>query len=363
MSHGAVETPMGAAVVLREETSKRAATSLKSISVSYPHDGASETPDSALIAAAGTARTTLNKTDTEIVSIKKLNNTEIIITSLLAGATAGAAAKTTIAPLDRTKINFQISNKPYSAREALRFVKETYVKEGLTSLWRGNSATMARIIPYAAIQFTAHEQWKRVLQVDPTSPPLIRLMAGSLAGVTSQSLTYPLDMARARMAVTHKEKYGTLRQVFVKIWKEEGPRTFYRGYIPTIMGVIPYAGVSFFTYDTLKKHYTDYTGQKKPHALASLLFGAIAGMLGQSSSYPLDIVRRRMQTTPYHESKYQTIMGTLTTIYEEEGIRRGFFKGLSMNWVKGPVAVGISFATYDKIRDLLHRLVLLGHYA
>nr|CAD7423968.1 unnamed protein product [Timema monikensis] len=89
-----------------------------------------------------------------------------------------------------------------------------------------------------------------------TSPQL-RFLAGSLAGVTSQSLTYPLDLARARMAVTHKEKYGTLKEfeVFVKTWIEEGPRAFYRGYLPTVLGVIPYAGVSFFTYDTLKKKY------------------------------------------------------------------------------------------------------------
>lgn len=31
-----------------------------------------------------------------------------------------------------------------------------------------------------------------------------RFIAGSLAGITSQSLTYPLDLARARMAVTDK---------------------------------------------------------------------------------------------------------------------------------------------------------------
>lgn len=40
-----------------------------------------------------------------------------------------------------------------------------------------------------------------------------RFLSGSLAGVTSQSLTYPLDLARARMAVTAKDEYSTLRQV------------------------------------------------------------------------------------------------------------------------------------------------------
>lgn len=47
--------------------------------------------------------------------------------------------------------------------------------------------------------------------------------------------------------------------------------------------------------------------------LASLGFGAIAGMLGQTSSYPLDIVRRRMQTDT--ERRYTSILKTLKTIY------------------------------------------------
>lgn len=45
-----------------------------------------------------------------------------------------------------------------------------------------------------------------------TSPGKL-FLAGSLAGATSQSLTYPLDLARARLAVTMKHEYATLRQV------------------------------------------------------------------------------------------------------------------------------------------------------
>lgn len=84
-----------------------------------------------------------------------------------------------------------------------------------------------------------------------------RFLAGSLAGITSQSLTYPLDLARARMAVTDKGTLGnqTLRQVFVSMWVKESPRSLFRGYWATILGVIPYAGTSFFTYDTLKHEY------------------------------------------------------------------------------------------------------------
>ncbi len=64
---------------------------------------------------------------------------------------------------------------------------------------------MARVVPFAAVQFAAHEQWKLVLKVDvpgEAGTPFRRLIAGSLAGVTGTVATYPLDMARARLAVT-----------------------------------------------------------------------------------------------------------------------------------------------------------------
>ena len=38
-------------------------------------------------------------------------------------------------------------------------------------------------------------------------PAPLRMLAGSLAGTTATTLTYPLDMVRARMAITGKDKY------------------------------------------------------------------------------------------------------------------------------------------------------------
>ncbi|XP_037362135.1 mitochondrial coenzyme A transporter SLC25A42 isoform X2 [Talpa occidentalis] len=284
-----------------------------------------------------------------------------VLSSLLSGALAGALAKTAVAPLDRTKIIFQVSSKRFSAKEAFRLLYFTYLNEGFLSLWRGNSATMVRVVPYAAIQFSAHEEYKRVLGRyygfhGEALPPWPRLLAGALAGTTAASLTYPLDLVRARMAVTPKEMYANIFHVFIRISREEGLKTLYHGFTPTVLGVIPYAGLSFFTYETLKSLHREYSSHRQPYPFERMIFGACAGLIGQSASYPLDVVRRRMQTAGVTGHPRSSILHTLHTIVREEGVVRGLYKGLSMNWLKGPIAVGISFTTFDLMQILLRRL-------
>lgn len=111
----------------------------------------------------------------------------MVAADFISGAAAGAIAKTAIAPMDRAKINFQIkwalkilfkirprdtarrfysADTPYSTRAAFQFLKNSFQNEGFMSLYRGNSATMMRIIPYSAIKFGSNEHYKKVLQVD-----------------------------------------------------------------------------------------------------------------------------------------------------------------------------------------------------
>nr|XP_037279094.1 mitochondrial coenzyme A transporter SLC25A42-like isoform X3 [Rhipicephalus microplus] len=190
-----------------------------------------------------------------------ITNRDKVITSFIAGALAGSLAKTTIAPLDRTKINFQIHNEQFSFTKAIQFLVKSYKEHGLLSWWRGNTATMARVVPFAACQYAAHEHWKIILKVDTNERRkkhyFRTFLAGSLAGCTASTLTYPLDVARARMAVSMPDRYRNIIEVFREIWRLEGPRNLYRGFAPTMLGVIPYAGASFFTYETLKRLRAD----------------------------------------------------------------------------------------------------------
>lgn len=70
-----------------------------------------------------------------------------------------------------------------------------------------------------------------------------------------------------------------------------------------------------------------------------------------------------MQTAGVTGSSYDTILGTMRVIITQEGVIRGLYKGLSMNWLKGPVAVGISFTTFDMTHSLLLKLHQMSYFA
>ena len=124
------------------------------------------------------------------------------------------------------------------------------------------------------------------------------------------------------MAVTKVGEYRNIVHVFQTIIEREGLMKLYRGFTPTMVGIIPYAGTSFSTYEMLKRHWADKANEEgltptEPKPLQRLLFGGVAGLLGQGASYPLDIVRRRMQTASQmgiDAKRYKSILGTLRTI-------------------------------------------------
>lgn len=306
-------------------------------------------------------------------------------------------------------------------------MREINRQDGMRGLYRGHSATLLRIFPYAGIKFLAYEQIRaRLIREQSQETPLRRLASGSLAGVTSVFFTYPLEVIRVRLAFeTKRDSRSSLTRICRQIYHEEPPSgagagtaslrgsqsgataafaapvqtaaaavvqrvtpraglaNFYRGFSPTMWGMLPYAGVSFLTHDTVSDllrhpsiaHLTTLPSKTVPalapsssstaalpshaHArprltnTAELIAGALAGLLSQTAAYPLEVIRRRMQVGgTVGDGHRLSIRETASDILRSKGWR-GFYVGLSIGYAKVVPMVAISFWAYERGKIML----------
>ena len=144
------------------------------------------------------------------------------------------------------------------------------------------------------------------------------------------------------------------------MYRAEGAASFYRGLYPTLAGILPYAGMAFFIFQRLKAEVRSKSVTGELLWWERLACGGLAGLVAQSSTYPLDVIRRRMQTESAlspgvsnekgKRFRYRSIRGTLLLMIKEEGWL-SLYRGLTVNWVKTPIAVGISFSVNDKMKS------------
>eukprot|EP00924_Labyrinthula_sp_SR-Ha-C_P009234 augustus_masked-scaffold_2-processed-gene-17.41-mRNA-1 protein AED:0.02 eAED:0.03 QI:0/-1/0/1/-1/1/1/0/337 len=293
------------------------------------------------------------------------------VKKLSVGGAAGVIARTTVAPIDRVKILMQTSHLLGKAEAAqhtsitksfLNIVKT----EGIGSLWRGNLTNCVRVIPHTATQFYAFDAYKELIVSSVKSynatrdnditlhPIVMRLLSGGLSGMTAATVTHPLDVVRIRLQT--QKGVNTVRDAVAHVFKENGLRTFYKGYIPAMLSLSPFIAINFATMDTLKKMYfgdEDKNLSKKElqsrNPFATLTLGAISGIIAQSCCYPLDTVRRRMQLAG---TNYTSTRNAFSTILRVEGLR-GFYKGMSANALKVVPNNAIRFASFDILKTFI----------
>ncbi|CAJ1329850.1 unnamed protein product, partial [Effrenium voratum] len=283
---------------------------------------------------------------------------------LLAGACAGVASKTVTAPMDRIRMIFQVHRKRvFSLRSFFNRGMQIIRQEGPWGLWRGNMAVILQVMPYAGIQFMTFDTYQRLLEQSVPSPCLVRFSAGALAGASATTLTYPLDLLRAQMAISmtslwDRVPHSSYTAAAEDIIRNEGVLGLYRGLGPTLLGILPHAGTSFLVFETLKPHFSSLLGLRSERDLpivGRLLAGALAGLVAQGASYPLHVVRRRMQVQSclQHSSKYHSVLHALVTILRTEGFVKGLYKGSSLTLIKGPLSAACGFTTNDFLKAFL----------
>ncbi|XP_042061240.1 mitochondrial carrier protein CoAc1-like [Salvia splendens] len=304
---------------------------------------------------------------------KYIDTVPVYVKELIAGGAAGGIAKTAVAPLERTKILLQTRTQGFHSLGIYPSLKKLLKHEGVAGFYKGNGASVLRIVPYAALHFMAYEQYRSQI-LDNYSAlgtgPVVDLLAGSAAGGTAVLCTYPLDLARTKLAYQVVDTRGDLKHgtrqfhsnpaytgignVFKTVYTEGGVRGLYRGLGPTLIGILPYAGLKFYVYEELKRHVPE---EHQKSIAMRLSCGAIAGVLGQTLTYPLDVVRRQMQVEHLQPSSqgghvYKSTWEGLASIVRNHGWRQ-LFAGLSINYIKVVPSVAIGFTVYDSMKTRL----------
>lgn len=76
-----------------------------------------------------------------------------------------------------------------------------------------------------------------------------RLFSGSFAGAISQTVIYPMEVLKTRFCLRETGQYSGLLDAAKRIHAQGGIKNFYRGYVPNLIGIIPYAGIDLTAYE------------------------------------------------------------------------------------------------------------------
>jgi len=303
----------------------------------------------------------------------KVHTWTSIAKSLFAGGIAGGVSRTAVAPLERLKILQQVHGRAATEYATVyRGLGTILQKDGVRGFFIGNGANCIRIIPNSAVKFFCYEritdaifQFRRTLDPECEMNVFNRLAGGAGAGIIAMTSVYPLDMVRGRLTVQAGtvHQYNGMVDATRKIIQHEGVGSLYKGLLPSVIGVIPYVGLNFAVYETLKDMLAaklELKSSKDLTVVQSLTCGGFAGAVGQTVAYPFDVVRRRLQVAGWQGSasktmekaKYSGMMDCFGKIARYEGMG-AFFHGLSANYIKVMPSIAIAFVTYEEVKRVL----------
>lgn len=275
---------------------------------------------------------------------------------LIAGGVAGAISRTATAPLDRLKVILQVQT---TKAQLLPAIKRIWKEGHFFGFFRGNGLNVLKVAPESAIRFYTYEMLKNVI-VDWKGEEKSdigasgRLIAGGLAGAIAQTAIYPMDLVKTRLQTYEGGKVPKLSTLSKDILVHEGPRAFYRGVVPSLLGIIPYAGIDLAAYETLKDLSKVYIlKDTEPGPLVQLGCGTISGALGATCVYPLQVIRTRMQAQHTNaEAAYKGMSDVFRRTLKLEGIS-GFYKGIFPNLLKVVPSASITYLVYEAMKKTL----------
>lgn len=217
---------------------------------------------------------------------------------------------------------------------------------------------------YGAVQFTAYRTTTQALStLSPRLPqPVESFISGATAGGIATTSAYPLDLLRTRFAAQGTQRvYESLLSSVRDIAQNEGGRGFFRGCSAAVGQIVPYMGLFFATYESLRPVMA--TVDHLPFGSGDAAAGVVASVTAKTGVFPLDLVRKRLQVQGPTRSRYvhrnipeyHGVFKTISLILKTQGIR-GLYRGLTVSLVKAAPASAVTMWTYEQSLKMLQEM-------
>lgn len=206
---------------------------------------------------------------------------------LIAGATSGASSCFACYPLDivRTRLTVGItsnnsgqslngfkgdsnsaSNRIINSSKILEVLADILQREGFLGMYRGLTASLAVAVPTFAVSFTVYGHMKdKLIKADGIFinhknghlSAVGSLLSGSVSGVVSSTLIFPLDVVRKRLQIggilqTNPGQKPSIFREIGHIYASDGVRGFYRGLLAEVLKVCPMVALTFCSFELIK---------------------------------------------------------------------------------------------------------------
>ncbi|RYP33754.1 hypothetical protein DL767_004621 [Monosporascus sp. MG133] len=300
---------------------------------------------------------------------------------LFAGAVGGVAQVLTGQPFDIVKVRLQTGTQYASALDA---AKSIYAQEGALAFYKGTLTPLLGIGACVSIQFGAFGFAKRYFEsANQRAHPLSSsstsaataaaaltgnkkdlsygqyYAAGAFAGVANSVVSGPIEHVRIRLqAQPHGagRLYSGPLDCVRKLSARAGLlRGLYRGEAVTVLREAQAYGVWFLAFEWMMSADAARNGVTRDciPSWKVALYGGLAGEALWLSSYPLDVVKSKMQTDGFGpDARYRSMRDCFAQTYRLEGAR-GFWKGLAPTLLRAMPVSACTFATVEATMRLI----------
>ncbi|KAK0215080.1 carnitine/acyl carnitine carrier [Armillaria fumosa] len=307
----------------------------------------------------------------------------------LAGTISGIAGLVVGYPFDTVKVRFQNPEMTGKYRSTMHALGTIIKEERSIGLYKGITSPLATAALMNGLVFASYRFFMKIqLENNSSIPTLTQItLAGAGSGIVSSIVTTPTELIKIRQQslLVPSSTY----EVILNILRKNGIRGLYRGMTATAFRDLGY-GSYFFAYEATSRFFTPASdlplspseiqlllsqvdGQvRTPPWAAMLLAGGVAGIAGWMTTFPLDVVKTRMQSTessytsstsspntgsspnspllPPRVKPYRTVWSTIVASYQAEGLAV-FFRGLAPTLIR---AVPVNMATFATFEAVIH---------